>query len=181
MEPTCKQIEGSLADLAEGKEVLEAAEHVAACPECMRKLVQLRMMLAAAAVPVESVPRTVVDKAKAIVQGNVKRSVAKLFGSSLTLVHARTSAQDFQLLVGNEEHKVRLMYSRVTGGRWEITGRAPGPDWKVKTSGSVKSCDSEGGFVLQAKGLEASEFSLLRAGEEIVVPSAQELMSGDPG
>lgn len=170
-----------LPDLAEGKPAPVAAEHVRACRDCAKKLDQFKVMLSAAATPIQNAPRDVIERAKGIVGGRARVSIARLVGSSLTLAHARSTSSDFQLVVGTERHKVRLMYSRVVGGKWEITGRAPGSDWTVKGEGVERACNSEGGFIIQAKKLESTQFSLLHKDEEILVPSAEELLHGDPG
>lgn len=179
MKQTCKQVVELLPDLAEGKSLPEIQAHVDACPECAMKLKQFRTMLKAAATPIVQAPANLILSAKAIEHGRKNVYRARLFGSSLTLAQARSNATDFQLMVGSEEHRIRLMYSRNANGKWEVTGRAPSKKWKLMRGANLKALDAQGGFVFEANTLEETEFSLSLANEEMIIPSAQELLDGD--
>ncbi len=175
MKDVCKQIEELLPDLAERKSLPDVQSHVESCADCAMKLEQFRTIFKAAAVPILNAPAHLVRSVKAIQSEQRNVVTAKLFGSSLTLANARSTVADFQLVVGTEEHKLRLMYSR-TGGKWQVTGRAPNEKWKVSRSRNV---DAQGGFVFQADSLETTDFSLTLGDEEIQIPSAQELLDGN--
>lgn len=181
MERICAQMELRLPDLAEGKADAEASAHLASCQGCAQKLEQLKTMLHAATVPVLNAPSDVLARAKALVAGKRRVFTARLFGSSLSLAGARSAATDLQLMLGTEEQKLRLMYTRLPGDKWEITGRAPGADWEVQRGSSRFPCDSFGGFVVQAPSLEQSDFTLVHGEEQIHIPSAQELLGGESG
>jgi len=175
MKDECKQIEELLPDLAEGKLLPEVQAHVDSCSECAMKLEQFRTILKVAEVPILSAPAHLIRSAKALQTGERKVLTAKLFSSSLTLANARSTATDFQLVVGTEEHKLRLMYSRV-GTKWEVTGRAPSKKWRVSR---VRSLNPDGGFVFQADSLDKTDFSISLGEEELQIPSAQELLDGN--
>lgn len=179
MKKTCKQMEEFLPDLAEGKSLPEVQSHVDTCPVCAMKVEQFRTILKAATVPVVSAPTSLIDSVKLLEPGRKKDVRARLFGSSLTLAHARSSATDFQLAVGNEDHKIRVMYSRSPLGKWEVTGRAPSKDWKVVRGTKSKPVDAQGGFVFEVGALEDTAFSLRLNNEELQIPSAQELLDGE--
>lgn len=179
MDKTCKQLEELLPDLAEGKNLPEVQSHVDACPECAMRLEQFRTILRAATVPIVNAPANLINSAKSLERGKKKVFIARLFGSSLTLAHARSTASDFQLVVGNDEHKIRLMYSRSPLGKWEVTGRAPSKKWKLVRGTIAKSLDAQGGFVFEVGSLDDTGFSLSLNNEELQIPSAQELMDGE--
>ncbi|MEA2552375.1 MAG: hypothetical protein QOJ65_551, partial [Fimbriimonadaceae bacterium] len=130
-------------------------------------------------VPVHNAPADALARAKSLVSGGRRVFAGKLFGSSLTLAQARSATADFQLMVGAEDQRIRLMYSRLPGDRWEVKGRAPGADWAIRTVDSTIPCDAEGGFSLEAESLQNTGFSLIQSDAEILIPSAQELLDGD--
>ena len=179
MTDKCKQMEELLPDLAEGKHLPDVQAHVDSCSDCAVRLEQFRTMIRAATVPILSAPTNLIQSAKSMQRGDRKVFRARLFGSSLSLAHARSSATDFQLVVGHGPHRIRLMYSRLPGGKWEVTGRAPNKKWKISRGASFKTLDAQGGFVFQAEKLEDTQFSLALGNEELEIPSAQELLDGE--
>ena len=176
---TCKKLEAVLPDLAEGKEIAGANLHLKSCPDCAKKLNQFKVILSSASVPVAHAPSQLISLAKSIGAGTTRVGKARLFGSSLTLAQARSNTSNFQLVVGNDQNQIRLMYSRLPGGKWEVTGRAPSSDWKLKRGSRTQKLDPLGGFVFRAPNLDETQFTLSKAAEEMLVPSAQELLDAE--
>src|SRR2546423_13804755 len=104
MDWNCKQLEGLLPDLAEGKDIPEATVHLKSCPDCAMKLEHFRTIFRASNVPVVQAPARVIQNAKSLQIGRKVVIRAKLFGSSLALAQARSTAANFQLVVGSNEH-----------------------------------------------------------------------------
>jgi hypothetical protein len=85
-------------------------------------------------------------------------------------------AEDFQIVVGGEAMQLRLMYSHLGDG-WEVLGRVPSGEWTVAAPESQVHMDAGGRFVLRAPDLGKTGFSLIGPERELVVPSAEEMLS----
>lgn len=181
MNARCEKFTEALVDLAEGKAHSEAQAHVGTCSSCARRLEELRSIFHAASVPVQEAPADLVSRAKAIIKPKTRTSlVARLLGSSLSTAGARSVASDFQLLLEADGVKLRLMYTQSPSGAWEVTGRTPA-SWEVERLGARMELDPSGGFVLKARGLDETGFSLVREDREIVIPPARELIDSGNG
>jgi hypothetical protein len=180
MNHSCAQILDQIVDLAEGKGSPEALAHVHTCDSCAGRLREFTAMIQAVSFPMVDVPMDVLARAQRLMPERAPSRRFRLVTSSFGLAGARRGpAQDFQIVVGAESQSVRLMYKRVGAG-WEVIGRAPSGEWILSRPEQEVKVDREGHFSFQASDLASSAFSLLKDGERIDVPSAEELLEERP-
>ena len=165
----CKDLQESLATLAEGGSAPEAEAHVAGCVDCGLRLAELRRVVGAARLPVESAPLDLIARAQALMRPR-PRLVARLLGNGLAASGARrATAEAFSLSVGVDGVEIPLQFAPVKGG-WELLGRAPSEDWTIERNGVEIPCGPAGRFHLFVPTLDEAWFTLRHGADEIVVP-----------
>ncbi len=176
MDRRCKEHEEGLATLAEGRENTEVLMHLATCPNCSARLVELTRVVAAARLELRDAPVELVVRAKSLMAPSRRTIVARLLGSSLSAAGARKATEDdFALHLGAEELSVRLHYTLTKEG-WDVTGRAPAGEWTLVHEGKELDCGGSGRFQFSVSDMEGTAFVLRMADAEIIVPPASELL-----
>ena len=177
LKKSCRDLGEALVEIAEGKSPAETTvRHLETCPDCQRRLAELRQMFGAMATPRFSAPANLVRAAKALMTPRV--ASMRLLRTSLQLSGARYSGQDFQAVFGHDENEIRVLYATVDQG-WEVTGRVPGPEWQIRRGGEILPADSDGRFFFTVPSLAESGFSMVSPGIELDVPSGDQLSGSD--
>lgn len=177
LKKSCRELGEALVEYAEGKAPAEATvRHLDSCPDCQRRVAELRQIFGAMATPRFSAPADLVRTAKALMTPRV--ASMRLLRTSLQLSGARYSGQDFQAVFGHEESEIRVLYAAVDQG-WEVTGRVPGPEWQILRGGKVLPADSEGRFYFAVPSLADSGFSMVSPGIQLEVPAGDPLSGSD--
>jgi hypothetical protein len=163
-------------DLAEGRSDADAERHVASCASCASKLESLREIMRLGDLRFFDAPAALVDSVKGMMPAPRR---LPLMRSTLAWSGARAVAEDFQLVVGEGEEQIRLMYAHAGDG-WEVMGRLPATDWEIARDGETIALDSDGRFTFTAKNLAETDFTLTGPAGELYVPAAEELLSREP-
>ena len=175
----CKDVQESLATLAEGGSAPEAAAHAAGCVDCGARLAQLRRVVEASRLPTWNAPANLVASAKDLMRPR-PRLVARLLGNGLATSGARrASSEAFSLSVGVGSVAIPLRFVPARGG-WEVLGRAPSEAWVVVRDGVETPCGPSGRFQILATSLDETAFVLRLGADEIEVPSAGGLIDRAP-
>lgn len=177
MKDRCANHWEGIVNLAEGRESETARLHVQNCRECAAKLEQLRAMMSAAEVRYFNAPASAIASVKGLMQP-AERRVFGLLRSTTAWSGARTAAQDFQIVAGEGGTQVRLMFSKVDEG-WEVMGRTPAGEWNVEANGDILETSDDGRFSFIAPRLDSTGILMTGRETELVVPSAEELLSSE--
>jgi hypothetical protein len=178
MRDRCADYWEGIVDIAEGRQSEPARLHLQSCGDCSEKLEQLHVMMAAGDLRYFDAPTNLIASVKGLMP-QPERRVFSLLRSTTAWTGARTAAHDFQLVAGDGDTQVRLMFSKVDDG-WEVMGRIPAGSWSVEADGQTVDLSDEGRFSFLAPGLDATGFTLIGSDTELVVPSAEELLSNEP-
>lgn len=176
MRDRCANYWEGIVTLAEGGRDEAARHHVESCSECARKLEQLRIVMSVGDLKFYDAPASLIASAKGLMPAPERRPMS-LLRSTTAWSGARAVAEDFQLVVGEADTQVRLMYSRAGNG-WEVMGKAPSSGWSVEAGRHLVSIGVEGRFSFHADKLADTGFTLSGAEGEFYIPSAEELLSG---
>jgi hypothetical protein len=178
MRDRCANYWEQIVNLAEGKQEQAAREHVDSCPECARKLEQLQAAMRVGDMRFYDAPASLIANVKGLMPAP-ERKVVSLLRSTTAWSGARAVADDFQIVVGDEDTQVRLMYSR-SGSNWEVMGRAPSSNWTAAAGGQELVVEEDGRFSFVAAKLSDTDLILSSPDGELFIPSAEELLSSGP-
>lgn len=179
MKEHCAEFLEGLSDLAEGREDAKVAAHVQGCPDCSRRLEQLRQIISSARLTTYDAPEAAIRRAKDLMVPQRRTFLAGLLNSTLATSGARIVAEDFQVVIEAEDATARLMYSRGPNG-WDVLGRAPAGFHSVRRDDSDWPIEGSGRFSFRVSTLEETGFTLVSDDAEIVIPPAEELLGHEP-
>jgi hypothetical protein len=173
----CSEVWEGIVALAEGRQDAEASQHIQGCATCEAKLAQLREIFALGDLKFFDAPKSLIGDVKAMMQPAPRR-VLSLIRSSLGLAGARNAAVagDFQVVVGDGELQVRLMFTRI-GSEWEVLGKLSDTGWTLTRDGNGIEVGEQGRFSFRSDSLAQTSFTLERRGVSMTVPSAEELLA----
>lgn len=171
-------MEGEIIALAFGTDAPAAAQHAAVCPRCGLLLSQFRKIADRLAEPAFNAPASLVETVKAMTLPQFTpraRLLSLVFAGS----GARSASSDTLVAVVDADGTtLQIMYRRVSAG-WEVRSRLQGGEWAVFRGGKRIRLDPEGGFVIRAKGLADTDFTLKGPDTSILVPPATEWTEND--
>jgi hypothetical protein len=171
MKSTCDNYREALVDLAEGRTSKEVEAHVAKCSSCAIRLEELRAILAASRIKVESAPADLIAAVKSLIGQPVRRATLRM--TTLGLAGARSASQSFQAIYEIEGKSLRLMYEQTPQG-WEVLGQFDGGASEIRRQATGFRTDESGRFQFTSGDLSDTGFSI----EAFAVPSGQELIDG---
>lgn len=175
MKDRCIDYWVGIVDLAEGREAPAALHHVERCEDCSHKLAELRTLMDVGRARYFDAPAHLIESVKQLMP-QPERRFLRLLRTTTAWSGARAVAEDFQIVAGDESDQVRLMYSRGDKG-WEVMGKAPSAHWSLEGPPHEVEIDEDGRFSFTAQSLSQTGFSLIGPGRELVVASAEEMLS----
>lgn len=175
MKDRCNDFWEGIVDLAEGREAPAALTHLQQCQDCSRKFAQLQSLMEVGKGRFFDAPSDLIESVKGLMP-RPERRLLRLLHTTTAWTGARAAAEDFQIIAGDGEDQVRLMYSRTPKG-WEVMGRAPSAEWAVVGLASQPEMASDGRFSFKVADLSKTGFFLIGPNAEWVVPSAEEMLS----
>lgn len=170
MSKACSRWWDSLIEVAEGHGSAEAISHAESCSGCRDALNQLRGMFASMSADRLEAPEGLIRRAVALFPAPVRRR-ARLLRNPQLAIGLRGSREAFQLTFEAEEVQVRMMYTPSPEG-WQVTGKVS--DTECLPYRPALTVLEPGWFEFEAKDLIQTGLTLMREGEWIDVPSAEE-------
>lgn len=174
MKRDCKSYREEIADVVEGRASHATLDHVLGCPSCVKRVAHYRAILEAAKLPRESAPASLIQTVTGwmpdVRRGTIARRLSPLLAGPV-----RRQSAEFQVLVGDEETKIRLMVRPKDDG-WIVMGRLPEGDWRIEGVAAEVEDDR---FSFGAPSLEESAFTLESPDRRLEIPPISGLMEDD--
>lgn len=162
-------------DLAEGRGNEDIQRHLETCAECSQAFAEIQQMLAGLKYTNASPHEGLLAAAYGIMPGTLKR--LGLFGSSLKLSGARRSdSDDFQLVFGDEDFKIRVMYSP-NGQLWDVMTTLPGQTFTASKDGDLIVVEDDFRVSFSVASLDDSDFVITDGEITYEIPSSTEVAS----
>lgn len=162
-------------DLAEGRGNEEFKGHLETCAECSQAFAEIQQMLAGLTYTNASPDSNLLNEAYGIMPGALKR--LGLFGSSLMLSGSRRSeSDDFQLVFGDEDFKIRVMYS-LNGQSWDVMTTLPGQTFTASKDGDPIVVEDDFRVSFSVASLNDSDFVITDGEITYEIPSSTEVAS----
>ena len=174
MKGSCKTYRDEIADVAEGRASVEAVAHVAGCPACAARVKAYQSIFAAARLPRESAPASLIASVAAMMP-DLRRSIVARRLSALVPTAARRQSSDVQIVVGDEETSIRVL-ARADGDEWIVMGRLPEGEWNFDGPPAEIQGDR---FTFRASDLGATAFAIESEVRRLEIPPIAELLQGE--
>lgn len=146
----CRKHWNELVDLAEGREMPEAAAHASSCESCGQRLQDLRNMIRLTGVAVHNAPTASISRAQAIFAPRRPVVLARL---SAVGAGARAVAESVQIRWEADGLSVRLMI-RPEGSGWQVLGQISGTSATEILYGDDEIPITNGAFEFKASSLD---------------------------